>query len=389
MAIGLVSLVSEFLTPTVVGRIASALGVDRNKLQTAVNAAVPGLLAGLTGVAVQPGGAQKLVDAVGQHTGPLDNIVSSISAGGQTTLIERESRLLTSLLGGHDQSALTDAVSKYTGLNSNVTGSLLGILGPIVMGTVAKQASPLNANGIKSLFASQKDSIAAALPRGLSDLLGGTGLLDSLGSAARTATNAGGQAGRVATSAASAVTNAGQRVSDTTAGSFNWLYWLLPAAAVAALLIYLFTKPAEQVVQQGVTTAQSLTVNGLDVGKQLPDSIASLRAALEGVTDPTTAQAALPKLQDITAQIDRIDGLVDAGAAQVARWDRESAHANGQSAVRQSAGGPGGRGIVEAGDRYPQGEAGHPGRVTFARPTTADANVGGWMRVSMSNGYDR
>jgi hypothetical protein len=310
MAISLVSLVSEFLTPTMIGRIASALGVDRNKLQTAVNAAVPGLLAGLTGVAAQPGGAQKLVDAVGQHTGPLDNIVSSIGAGGQTTLIERESRLLTSLLGGHDQSALADAVSKYTGLNSNVTGSLLGILGPIVMGTVAKQASPLNADGIKSLFASQKDSIAAALPRGLSDLLGGTGLLDSLGGAARVAANAGGQAGRVATSAASAVTSAGQRVSETTSGSFNWLYWLLPAAAVAALLIYLFTKPAEQVVQQGVTTAQSLTVNGLDVGKQLPDSIASLRAALESVTDATTAQAALPKLQDVTARIDRIDGLV-------------------------------------------------------------------------------
>jgi hypothetical protein len=291
-------------------RIASALGVDRNKLQTAVDAAVPGLLAGLTGVAAQPGGAQKLVNAVGQHTGALGDIVNSIGAGGQTTLIEKESRLLSSLLGSHDQSALTDAVSKYTGLNSNITGSLLGILGPIVMGTVAKQARPLNADGIKSLFASQKDSIAAALPHGLSDLLGGTELLDSLGSAARVAADAGSQAGRVATSAASAVNNAGERMSETTSGSFSWLYWLLPAAAVAALLIYLFTKPAEQVVQQGVTTAQSLTVNGLDVGKQLPDNIASLRAALASVTDTTTAQAALPKLRDVTAQIDRIDGLI-------------------------------------------------------------------------------
>ena len=67
MAISLVSLVTEFLTPAVIGRIASALGVDRNKLQTAVNAAVPGLLAALTGVAAQPGGAQKLVDAAGQQ----------------------------------------------------------------------------------------------------------------------------------------------------------------------------------------------------------------------------------------------------------------------------------------------------------------------------------
>ena len=310
MAISLASLVTEFLTPAMIGRIASALGVDRNKLQTAVNAAVPGLLAALTGVAAQPGGAQKLVDAAGEHTGAFDNIVGSIGSGGQTTLIERESRLLTSLLGGHDQSALTDAVSKYTGLNSKVTGSLFGILGPLVMGTVAKQARPLNADGIKSLLASQKDSIAAALPRGFSDLLGGTGLLDSLGSAARTAADAGAQAGGVATSAASAVTNAGQRVSETASRSFNWLYLLIAVVAAAALLIYLFARPAEQVVQQGVTTAQSLTVNGLDVGKQLTDSIASLRTTLGSVNDTTTAQAALPKLQDVTAQIDRLDGLI-------------------------------------------------------------------------------
>jgi hypothetical protein len=221
-----------------------------------------------------------------------------------------ESRLLTSLLGGHDQSALTDAISKYTGLNSSVTGSLLGILGPLAMGTVAKQARPLNADAIQSLLASQKDNIAAALPRGFSDMLGGTGLLDSLGSAVRTAADASSQAGRVATSAASAVTDAGQRVTETASGSFNWLYWLIPAVAVAALLIYLFARPAEQAVQQGVTTAQSPTVNGLDVGKQLTDSISSLRAVLGSVTDTTTAQAALPKLQDVTAQIDRVDGLI-------------------------------------------------------------------------------
>jgi hypothetical protein len=128
---------------------------------------------------------------------------------------------------------------------------------------------------------------------------------------------------------------AGQRVSESTSGSFNWLYWLLPAAAVAALLIYLFTQPAQQVVQQSVTTAQNLTVNGLNVGKQLPDSIASLRAALGSVTDTTTAQSALPKLRDVTAQIDRIDAnwSDDAGTAKVGSGDRDSAHGNDQSAV--------------------------------------------------------
>ena len=51
-------------------------------------------------------------------------------------------------------------------------------------------------------------------------------------------------------------------------------------------------------------------MNGLNVGKQLTDSIASLRTTLGSVTDTTTAQAALPKLQDVTAQIDGVDGLI-------------------------------------------------------------------------------
>jgi hypothetical protein len=38
--------------------------------------------------------------------------------------------------------------------------------------------------------------------------------------------------------------------------------------------------------------------------------IANLRNTLGGVTDAASAQAALPKLQDITTQIGRVDGLI-------------------------------------------------------------------------------
>src|SRR5207342_1094904 len=56
MANNLVSLVIQFLTPEMIGRIASALGLDRNNTQTAIGAVVPTLLAGFSNVAVQPGG---------------------------------------------------------------------------------------------------------------------------------------------------------------------------------------------------------------------------------------------------------------------------------------------------------------------------------------------
>jgi len=80
--------------------------------------------------------------------------------------------------------------------------------------------------------------------------------------------------------------------------------------AVVALLAYLFSRPGEQVAQRGVSTAQNLMVGGLDIGKQVTDSVATLRTTLNGVTDATSAQAALPKLREVTAQIDKVDGMI-------------------------------------------------------------------------------
>ena len=98
---------------------------------------------------------------------------------------------------GGDQTALAGAVGKFAGLGQGASGSLLGLLAPVVMGTIAKQQGThsLDASGIASLLASQKDNIAAALPSGFGNLLGGTGLLNSLGGAARTASGAGGEGG--------------------------------------------------------------------------------------------------------------------------------------------------------------------------------------------------
>jgi hypothetical protein len=103
--------------------------------------------------------------------------------------------------------------------------------------------------------------------------------------------------------------NASQRAGAAATTSYNWLYWLIPIVAIAALLAYFLTKPAEQAAQQGATIAKNLMVGGVDVSKQVTDSIASLRSTLGGVTDAASAEAALPKLRDITAQIDQVDDL--------------------------------------------------------------------------------
>jgi Bacterial protein of unknown function (DUF937) len=309
MAANLVSLVSQFLTPDMIGRIATALGLDRNKVQAAISGAVPALLAAFNNTANQPGGAQKLADATKQQTGTLENFASLLASGGQSSLLDKGTQMLSSLLGGQNQNLLTDAIAKFTGLSQSASGSLLGMLAPVVMGTIAKHQGAtrgLDANSIAKLFSGQKDNIAAALPSGMSSLLSGTGLLNSLGDGVRTTTAASSEAMREA-SATRLVDAARQRGADT---SSNWLYWLLPLAAAAALLIYFAVRPTQEVAQQGMNQAQSMAAQGVDIGKQISNSIAGLRTTLDGVSDVASAKAALPKLQEVAAQVEKSGGEV-------------------------------------------------------------------------------
>ena len=315
MATNLVSLVMQFLTPDMIGRIATTLGFDRNKVQSAISGAVPALLAAFNDVATQPGGAQKLADAARQQTGSLGNLARALTAGEPSSLIDKGSQLLSLLVSGQNQNALIAAITKFTGLGQSASGSLLGMLAPIVMGSIGKHqsaAGALDANGMANLFAGQKDNIAAAFPSGFGNLLGGTGLLNSLGDAARTATAAGSEATRAATSAARTVGESGRRAAGAVAAtSSNWLYWLVPLAAAATLLIFFAVRPTEQIVQQGMNKTQDVVVGTAgDIGKQITNSIASVRTTLNGISDVASAQAALPRLQEVTALIDKTDGTV-------------------------------------------------------------------------------
>jgi Bacterial protein of unknown function (DUF937) len=318
MAINLPALVMRVLTPEMIARIASALGIDRSIAQTAINAAVPSLLAGFSNVAAQPGGPQRLATAAAQQTGTLDSFSSMLGSQSQSSFVERGSNMLSSLLDGGGQNALAGAISKFTGIGQNAAAPLLGMLTPVVMHTIGQQQGATGAidpTKIASLLASQKDNIAAAMPAGLGNLLSGTGLLDSLGGATRMANAASGEAARVSAFASREVTDAGRRAAA--ARSNNWIYWLVPAAAVAALLVYVVSRPAEDVVPQQRTTAaqttgvQSAAVAGIDVGKQFTDSISSLRTTLAGIGDATSAQAALPKLQEAAAQIDKVSDMTE------------------------------------------------------------------------------
>src|SRR5262245_30678670 len=133
MATNLVSLVMQFLTPDVIAKIASALGLDRDVAQKMIGGAVPAILASLAGAAASPGGARQLANAVAQQQpGTLDGLKSLIGQGGQQSFANTGASMLSGLLGGGGLDALTQSVAKFGGVGEGAGKSLLGMLGPVV-----------------------------------------------------------------------------------------------------------------------------------------------------------------------------------------------------------------------------------------------------------------
>jgi hypothetical protein len=207
MAINLVSLVSQFLTPQLVGGLARALGINEAVAQKLVAAAVPAILASLGTAAAAPGGAQKVSDAVSMSDPDILTKLSGAISGGNTRFLNEGGTLLSGLLGGGGLSSLTGALSQFSGAPQPATQALLGTVTHAAVGTIGQQ-DPSNwsdPSAILSMLNSQKSAISAALPPELSKMLGASGLLAGLGAAAAGATQ----------SAASTVSSAATAASST------------------------------------------------------------------------------------------------------------------------------------------------------------------------------
>ena len=236
----IMSAISRFMTPEVVGQMASACGLDPAMAQKAVNAAVPSVLSGLVDVAEKPGGARMLAKAVSEQPADLlGNIASSFTGSAQ--MAEKGTGLLSSLLSGGALGILTSTVSKFLGVSEGSTRTLMGLLTPVIMGVLGREqgAAHLGANGLTRMLTEQKDAIAAALPPGLGKMLEASGLHDSIApvSPERRAE----QVRSAYPRSESAVEPAAMSASS---GGASWPYWVLPLLAVGALLWFLM--PGDQ-----------------------------------------------------------------------------------------------------------------------------------------------
>jgi sporulation protein YlmC with PRC-barrel domain len=260
MTDNLVSAISRFLTPDLIGKMASVSGLDRGTTQSAVGACVPAILSSLADLAAKPGGARQLADSIAeQPSGMLSNLAQTLGTGSLSA--EKGSGMLSSLLGGGVLNTLVSTLSRFVGVGEGSTRTLMGLLAPVVLGVLGREqrAAGLETGGLARMLMGQKDQIAAAMPVGLSDLLSSRVRMEGGDARPETRTYDEGRryeperetAHRASTTASPGV----RRPVETreTASDWSWAYWALPLLALGGLLWYLL--PGQQTGTDRTVTA--------------------------------------------------------------------------------------------------------------------------------------
>jgi len=236
----LVSLISQFITPDMLGRIASSFGIDRAAVQKAVGAGIPGILAALMSAVSKPGGAARVENTIDQQEpGLLATAARMMGTPQQAAVAEEGLGALSSLLGSNTTATLATALNRYAGVGDNGAKGLLGLLTPAIMGVLGQQST--GTGGVAQLLASQKDNIMRALPSGFASHLSGTGVLENVTTAAAD------QASRARSSYA----------AERSSG--NWLLPVLAALALLGLGWYLLSGPRHDRVATAPPAPQTQT----------------------------------------------------------------------------------------------------------------------------------
>jgi hypothetical protein len=327
MPTNLVSVVMQFLTPEMIAKIASALGLDPNVVQKAIGGAVPTLLSSLSDVASTPNGARQLTNVLTQQqSGSLDTLKGLIGSSAQGTLVQSGSNLLSGLFGGGTMDTMAQSIGKFAGVDPGAGKSVLGVLGPVVLGVLGQQqrSTGMDASGLASLLSSQKGQIAAAIPSALADHLSAAGLIDRATGSLRSATSAASATGgRIAGAAQQTMKGAGQAAyAPTRSAPSQWSYWLIGLAVLGGIAWYALGRTGEKVAElprpapiPSATVGVAPTdprIGGVSLTNHLNSWLDALRSTLPGITDATSAQQALPILQEATVQLNEVRKLAPA-----------------------------------------------------------------------------
>jgi OmpA-OmpF porin, OOP family len=281
----LLALLKDNLTPEMISKAANLVGEDAGSTATAMSGILPAVLGSVVSKASDADGASGLMSMLssgGHDGGILDNLGGMLGGGAGTDgMLSAGSGILSSLLGDK-VGGIVSLISSFAGIKSGSASSLMSMAAPLVMGVIGKQVSGGNmgASGLMSLLAGQKDHIAAAMPAGLGDKLGGLlGMGTMLGGASSLVSGVTDSASKTVSSA----TNyANEVVEEASSGLPKWLLPLLIGAVAIAGLLY-FMKGCGKSPVEAVTSTMDSVSTMASAGM---DSVASTAGGVvAGATD--------------------------------------------------------------------------------------------------------
>jgi OmpA-OmpF porin, OOP family len=289
----LLSLLKDNLTPEMISKVANLVGEDTSSTSTAMSGILPAIMGSVVGKASTTDGASGIMSMLssGGHDGGMMDNLGSMFGGGSSTdgAMSAGSGILSSLLGDK-MGGIVNIISNFAGIKSGSANSLMSLAAPMVMGVIGKQVSGGNmgVSGLMSLLSSQKDHVAAAMPAGLGDKLGGLLGMGSMFSGASSMVS--GMTNDASKTVSGATNYARETIEENSGGLPKWLLPLLIGAAIIAGLLY-FMKGCNKTPESVSTSMDSLST-GMSAGM---DSMTS--SASSAVSSATDAMKKLFKLK--------------------------------------------------------------------------------------------
>ena len=310
----IVNMAMRYLGPVVANKAASMLGINNSIATKLIATALPSILASLVGKSSTGGGASALLDMIkSPAVGSPSGLEAALDGPGAANLASNGGNMLTELLGGNAVGALTGALGKYTGAGEAETQSLLGLVGPVALGTLQEQVTEqgMDAAGLASFLSDQKANIAQAVPADFAPQLQSSGLLGDfeMPNLAGMATGAAGAAtDKVTEMAESATAYAPEMSAPEMPKSGGMMKYIIGAVVLLGLgWFFLGGSEPEMPDVSGV----DMSVGDVNVGEQFTGVVDNLKTTVSGITDADSAQAAVPQLEGINTQLDEITGLAD------------------------------------------------------------------------------
>lgn len=310
----IMNMAMRYLGPVVANKAASMLGINNSIATKLIAAALPSIMASLVGKSSSGGGAGALFDMLkSPNLGSPSGLEAALDGPGAADMASAGGGMLTDLLGGNAMGALTKALGGYGGANEDQTKGLLGLVGPVALGSLQEQVTEqgLDAAGLASFLSDQKGNIAQSVPGDFAPALQSSGFLGDF-----EMPDMAGLAGSVTGAATEKVSEMAEAATEFVPEmsapempkSGGMMKWIIGAVVVAGLgWFFLGGNTPEMPDVAGV----DMSVGDVNVGEQFTGVVENIKTTVGGITDGASAESAVPALEGINTQLDEITGLAD------------------------------------------------------------------------------